>query len=69
MRAATRREKALQWLAVIAAAHDGFCDAILEDALEAGGLLRAVLFLYRAPAPPALQVLSLLALLVQEYKN
>jgi hypothetical protein len=38
-------------MAALAAVHDGVSDRILRLALDPKGLLRAVLFLYRTPAP------------------
>ena len=55
VQAAGRREKVLRWMAALAAAHDGLCDRILRNAAEPKGLLRAVLFLFRSPAPRAAQ--------------
>ena len=51
VKGAQRREKVLRWMTALAAAHDGVCDRILRLASHPKGLLRAVLFLYRTPAP------------------
>ena len=51
VKGAQRREKVVRWMTALAAAHDGVCDRILRLASHPKGLLRAVLFLYRTPAP------------------
>ena len=52
-RATRRCSKVLRWITALVAGHDALCDHVIMHARAAGGLLRAVLFLLRAPAAAA----------------